>query len=159
MRRFHWTVMNDWVRNQFMSPVYALVISFAVSLLLGAAMVPAEVTPPAVLPTETVVPAPVEVVAEFVTRRDDGEYEAVRELRDGTVRVDWSAGGVLAVDENGTFSFTKAAGWPMTICAALPKQWKPLEPQFFGADGNTCWRVAEPKDAGPVRLVLARNGG
>jgi hypothetical protein len=151
--------MNDWARNRFMAPVYALVISFAVSLPLGAALAPSQVKPPVEQSTETVAPPPVAVRAEFVTQRDDGEFEAVRELPDVAVRVDWSAGGALAVDKDGTFSFTKSAGWPMTICAVLPKQWKPLEPQFNGEDGNTCWKVAEPKNAGPVKLVLIRNGG
>ena len=147
--------MNDWARNQFMAPVYALVISFAVSLLLGAALVPKQVGPPAAQSSETTVPARGEWRANFVTPVG----EAVKELRNLAVRVESDAGQEFEVDENGTFSFGSAVGWPVTICATLPARWKSPDPRYPGADGRTCWKASEPLNSEPVRLVVIRDGG
>lgn len=151
--------MNDWARSQLMAPVYALVVSFAVSLLIGAALAPDQVKPPVAQVTETVVPDPEKWDAEFAVQEGDGSLKPTAELRDVAVQFGWSAGKDLKPDTNGTFSLPMVARWPMTICAALPEQWRPRDPKFAGPNGLTCWNVAKPPDGERIRLVVIRNEG
>ena len=152
--------MPEWMRSQFMAPVYALVISFAAALLLGAAMHGSGAKAPGE-PTTQVPNAPaVRLVTPQVNRVDKESPPLIpaTELRDASVRIYTSSGKDLKVGKNGEVRLEETAKTPVTFCVALPQGWEartpePVEP----VRGLTCWELAEP--AGEIELVVAKRKG
>ncbi|HEX6340704.1 hypothetical protein [Umezawaea sp.] len=138
-----------------MAPVHALVVSFAVSLLLGAVVDASQVEPPPRTSPTTGAGEGAGRTAVFVRRGEDGRERAVPELGNLRVRVERRSTDDVEVDRNGSFPLGGTTGWPVTVCAVLPAPWRAVSPRVsVTADGRSCWELGEPDDERPVELVV-----
>lgn len=129
--------MPEWMRSQFMAPVYALLISLGVALALGAAMNP-EGTPDPPREKQPTAPA-TSLQIRLVTEKIDEQGRRVTVVATGLavarVSVLPASGERLPVGNGGLLANT-----PLKVCVLLPDKWKGLDTASGGEPGETCWR-------------------
>ncbi|NUT99196.1 MAG: hypothetical protein HOY78_45050 [Saccharothrix sp.] len=110
--------MPEWMRSQFMAPMYALLISFGAALALGFAMAPST-TPAQPQPTA---PAP-SLTIRLVTVDNSGDKIPATDLGGSSARVSEAASARnLRVGQDGSIALTPT-NRQLTVCVVLPEDW------------------------------------
>ncbi len=142
--------MADWWRNRYMAPVYALMISFVIVLLVGFAVhssQPGQATPnppPA---------APGQSVNKIQFKAAVANVHLV-ELADTEVELFGEVHRTATMDQNGELS-APAPDKPFVICADLPPGWSAKNAQKSEQSRYTCWGPFNP--GSDVTLMLSKS--
>ncbi|MFI9813768.1 hypothetical protein [Saccharothrix variisporea] len=138
--------MPEWMRSQFLAPMYALLVSFGVALALGYAMTPSTAPPqPATAPALTI---------RLVTVDNSGDKIPATDLAGTSARVTEAASTrTLEVGADGSIVLAPPNG-QLTVCVALPEDWTAPGAQRTAA-GSWCRAVGQTTD--PIEFVVGRD--
>ncbi|MEJ2853115.1 MULTISPECIES: hypothetical protein [unclassified Saccharothrix] len=128
--------MPEWMRSQFMAPVYALLISFGVALALGANTKPSN-----------------DLTISLVTAGPDGQRNPATGMAGRAVNVaDAAFNTTFEVDGGGSIKVPPAAG-RLVVCVSLPDGWRVAKSQP-GALSSRC--VLTDQSTGDLAILVER---